>query len=202
MYQLLLQGLTTHHVGPIDLTLQGGECIGISGHSGSGKSLLLRAIADLDPFEGVIRFNGHRHDHYPPSQWRRQLAYFATESSWWDEQVIDHFPTDHGEQLAHWLDLAKIDTKLLHQSPERLSTGERQRLAILRHLLHHPAVLLLDEPTSSLDHQATAGIESLLHHYQQQSQAILIWVSHNPEQLQRNCPRRYHLDRGKLEPLT
>jgi hypothetical protein len=71
----------------------------------------------------------------------------------------------------------------------RCSTGERQRLALLRTLMQAPAALLLDEPTGNLDQESTQRVEGLLTGYQRQRQAALLWVSHDPGQIERVAQR-------------
>lgn len=77
-----------------------------------------------------------------------------------------------------------------------LSTGERQRLAILRLLANQPGCLLLDEPTTSLDHDMVTCVERLLLDYAAAQQAPLLWVSHDPAQLNRVCSRRLSMEPG------
>ncbi len=198
MQTLQLKQVVTHHVGPIDLTLHQGEAIGLDGHSGAGKSLLLRAIADLDPHQGKILLNNREQAEIAPQLWRTQVAWFAAESQWWSDRVADHFDPADEHTLHTWLEQAGFTSDVLHWSVHRLSTGEKQRLATVRQLQQQPQVLLLDEPTASLDRENRQRIEQLLLDYQQQQQAILIWVSHDSEQLQRVCGRHYRIEQGKL----
>src|SRR5947209_5006426 len=98
---LELLGLKRLHVGPVDLRVQAGECVVIQGKSGSGKSVLLRTIADLDPHEGDARLEGSACSAMPAPQWRRRVTYVAAESGWWAERVDQHFAS--GDELARWL---------------------------------------------------------------------------------------------------
>jgi hypothetical protein len=81
----------------------------------------------------------------------------------------------------------------------RCSTGEKQRLALLRSLMQGPAVLLLDEPTGNLDQDSTRRVEALLDDYRQQQSAALLWVTHDPEQIRRVARRSFTLRNGLLE---
>src|ERR1700722_16114170 len=78
--------------GPFDLSLDPGACIGISGPSGSGKSLFLRMIADLDPNDGEVYLGGEARSLMPAPTWRRRGIYVPAESGWWDDHIIAHFP--------------------------------------------------------------------------------------------------------------
>jgi ABC-type phosphate transport system ATPase subunit len=86
---------------------------------------------------------------------------------------------------------------LLDTEIERLSTGERQRLALVRSLAAQPRVLLLDEPTAALDPASTARAEALLTAQLAQGMALLI-VTHSAEQAQRMAQRLFHLEQGRL----
>ncbi|NVN11697.1 ATP-binding cassette domain-containing protein, partial [Nguyenibacter vanlangensis] len=79
----------------------------------------------------------------------------------------------------------------------RLSTGERQRLALVRGLRLQPQVLLLDEPCSALDEATTAKVESLLR-AEKDKGAVIILVSHDPAQADRMADRRHHMEQGRF----
>lgn len=194
-------------VGPLDavsLTVAAGESIMLAGVSGSGKSRLLRAIADLDPAmggsdalaQGQIKLAGVNHLHYSGAAWRRRVAYVAAENQWWFDDVLSHF--EHRPSTAQ-LQLLRLDENLLQQPVSHLSSGERQRLALLRVLVQQPQVLLLDEPTASLDPAATRAVEQIIMNYRDQHQAAIIWVSHDEAQAQRLGGRYFYLDQGVLE---
>ena len=186
------------HVGPIDLRLERGACASIAGRSGSGKSILLRMIADLDPHEGDAFLDGQACSAMPAPAWRRMVTYVAAESGWWDEQVVDHFVP--GSDLPALLPQVGIDPAAAGWPVARLSTGERQRLALLRALCPENRVLLLDEPTSGLDADSTGLVESLLRRRLDAGTAILL-VTHDPEQALRMTAQHYQLQDGRLETV-
>lgn len=184
------------HVGPIDLTLESGTCISIEGQSGSGKSILLRMLADLDPHEGEASLDGDACSKMPGPKWRRMVTYVAAESGWWDERVDAHFPA--GADFATLLPSVGIPVEASSWPVSQLSTGERQRLALLRALSPANRVLLLDEPTSGLDTVNTGLVEVLLRARLAAGNAILL-VTHDPEQATRMASRQFELREGRLE---
>jgi putative ABC transport system ATP-binding protein len=159
-----------------DFAVAAGECLCISGASGSGKTLLLRAIADLDPSDGRVYLGDEERFSMSAPEWRRRVGYLPAESAWWAETVGEHFPQYELEFLGE----LGFDPAVLGRRVTRLSTGERQRLALLRQLSTTPQALLLDEPTASLDPANTERIEALLGRYRQETGAAVVWVSHDP----------------------
>lgn len=159
--------------------------MGLSGPSGSGKTLLLRAVADLQSHSGQCSVNGAFAHTMPPAAWRRQVGYLAAESAWWHDTVAPHFTHIDATQLA---DLG-FAPEVMQWSVARLSTGERQRLALARLLSGQPKVLLLDEPTANLDATNAQAIEQLLARYRNSQRAALLWVAHDAGQLKRVAQR-------------
>lgn len=195
-----VHALKTEHLGPLDLALQPGELAQLTGASGSGKSLLLRALADLDPSAGEVRLQGDPRDNVPPVQWRRRVAYVPAETAWWDECVNEHLPAEFSREKAlHWLDQVALPEASLGWEVERLSSGEKQRLGLVRALLNQPRVLLLDEPTANLDLENTKRIERAVRGYLAEQDAAALWVSHDTLQRQRLGGRTLTIHEGQLE---
>ena len=196
-----VEGLRTAQLGPLDLCLQAGELVQISGASGSGKSLLLRALADLDPSSGTVRLGGQDREDIDPPDWRRQVAYVPAETAWWAPEVAEHFPSgwDRGTALA-WLERFSLPEVSLGWEIERLSSGERQRLGLLRAFLNRPRVLLLDEPTANLDLDNTRRIERAVRSYLAEEAAGALWVSHDTLQRSRLGGRVLEIESGRLIP--
>jgi len=194
---LTLDGLRSLLAGPFNLELLPGACAAITGPSGSGKSLLLRMVADLDPSDGHVSLSGRDRNEWSAPDWRKQVIYVSAESGWWAENVAPHFTADWtaARSLAERFGLKK---ELLDGAVARLSTGERQRLALVRALLLTPSVLLLDEPTSALDENSTEQVETVLREYLAAGTSILM-VTHHGEQARRLAQQHYLMAAGKLK---
>ena len=190
-----VRGLRTAHVGPVEFRLLAGEICKLSGPSGAGKTLLLRALADLDPNEGKVLLDGQDRDRIAPTQWRRQVAYLPAEPLWWEERVGLHLNPGVGDDMLRGLG---FEAGVRDWEVERLSSGERQRLALVRVLENRPRVLLLDEPTANLDPANTRKVERLVRDYISDNGAAALWVSHDPLQRQRVGGRSLVIDTNGL----
>lgn len=183
--------------GPFDIAIDQAQCLAITGSSGSGKSLFLRMIADLDPNDGEVWLDGHPRSGFRAPDWRKQVAYAAAESGWWHDTVADHFPdVPAARAIAERLGLK---AELIDGPVLRLSTGERQRLALARTLLRDAPVLLLDEPTGPLDENAVSLAETLLRERLAGGTAIVM-VTHDPAQAARLGDIHLVMRSGRLHP--
>jgi putative ABC transport system ATP-binding protein len=192
---LQVRGLRTAHVGPVEFRLLSGEICKLSGPSGAGKTLLLRALADLDPNEGEVLLDGMERAGIPPTRWRRQVAYLPAEPLWWEERVGMHLDPGAGDEA---LRLLGFEPDVRDWEVERLSSGERQRLALVRLLENRPRVLLLDEPTANLDPANTRRVERMVRDYVSDHGAAALWVTHDPLQRQRVGGRSLVMEAGSL----
>ena len=96
MPSLRVDRLETGLIGPLSFEVAEGECVALMGASGAGKSLLLRAIVDLDPSKGTVTFGGLDRCSVAASDWRKLVALVPAESGWWSDRVGDHFPSHAG----------------------------------------------------------------------------------------------------------
>lgn len=192
---LQIKNLRRLMIGPLSLDVAGGDCLCISGPSGSGKSQLLRAIADLDPHEGESFLEGVASHDLAANEWRTRVGLLPPESCWWLPRAIDHF--HDGVPVS--LDQIGLSSAILEQPVSRLSSGEKQRLALMRLLSNRPRVLLLDEPTANLDPENTRRVEVMIREYQHSHDAAVIWVSHDAEQVRRVANRYYEVVGGDLQ---
>ena len=190
----MLIGLRNRLLQGADLGVLPGVCVTLSGPSGCGKSLLLRSIADLDPHEGEIFLNGENCRQVPAPSWRRRVMLVPAECQWWYETVDEHFPRDADVDFG----ALGFEKDVIGWEVERLSTGEKQRLGLLRALAFRPEALLLDEPTSALDTENRLAVERLVANYRQEHSVPVIWVSHDREQIKRTSSRHMTISSGQL----
>jgi phosphate-transporting ATPase len=176
-----------------DFSLAAGEALAVVGPSGSGKSLFLRALADLDPNEGDLRLDGTSRDAMSGPQWRRRVTYVPAESGWWAERVAEHF--ESWDSAAPWAERLGIPAEAGDWPVSRLSTGERQRLALVRAMVQGARVLLLDEPTSGLDVQVTWAVEARLQEFLSDGGGM-VFVTHDPAQARRLGKRCLRFEKG------
>ncbi len=220
----------------ISFELSAGQRLALSGASGSGKSMLLRTLAGLDVLEkgpsgeeSSISFSGKSITEWKMPEYRTKIGYVTQHPAFLDETVEECFKRVfmlkanqnkfyNREKILLWLEQLSLPdtgknnsdkgnfTELLNRPARELSGGEAQIVAIFRALQLDPQVLLLDEPTASMDAELTRLMENLLEKWLkcsaeifpaltgQQAQRAWIWVSHNPEQLTRMCGQTYSLD--------
>ncbi len=194
MPDLVLQKIQTEHIGPVNLTVNSGEITCLSGPSGAGKSLLLRMIVDVIPHIGDVALGEIQASKIDAPAWRKKVGMLPAESQWWFDTVGEHF-NNKDEALLNKLGF-------MHESWDwqlsRCSSGEKQRLALLRLLVNRPACLLLDEPTGSLDPDNTKIVESIIKDYASEKNIPVLWVSHSEEQIKRICAKRYIMQTGEL----
>jgi len=196
----------------ISLPVAAEECLAVVGGSGSGKTLLLRALALLDPVdEGCIHWRGRpvRHDEVP--RFRSAAIYMHQRPAVWGGDVAAalQVPFSLGvhrrrkfdpEWIVRRLDGLGRDASFLDKSTGELSGGEMQIVALLRAMQLEPDLLLLDEPTAALDARATLAVESLLAGWAADSDAnrALVWVTHDAEQAARVGDRIVQMKDGRL----
>ncbi len=190
---LSVRGLTRPGVEPVDLDLAGGEAVAVLGPSGAGKTLLLRAIVDLDPNEGRVALDETSREAMPAPEWRRLVTYLQPEPGWWAERVDRHF--DEPARAEALLPELLLPAEAMAWDIGRLSTGERQRLALARVLVLAPRMMLLDEPTSGLDGAAAGAVEEALRR-RMEGGAGLLFVTHYEDQARRLARRCLRLEGG------
>lgn len=189
---------TSPLISDVSIEVAQGACAVISGKSGSGKTVLLRALADLDENQGDVSLNDRPRSSIRAPDWRRRMCYVPAEPGWWSDTIEDHF--SDMVRAKKWAARFGLGADVFANRVSRLSTGERQRLALVRALILEPDVLLLDEPTAALDPDAVSHVETALKEFMQKGGSVVL-VTHDRAQGQRMGARFYVMHSGHLTPM-
>ena len=206
---------------PLSFEVAGGECLAVEGPSGAGKTRLLRAIADLDAASGHVFLDGIERGEVTAAAWRTDVRFCAAEPAWWTptaRPVLGQPALETGalsgsngaRSNAKWtgslsarserlLGSLGLGAQLIDRPIAALSTGERQRLALVRALVDDPKVVLLDEPTASLDPSSGALVEELIKFLLLSGRSIVL-VSHDARQIERLAHARLQLQASESTP--
>jgi ABC-type iron transport system FetAB ATPase subunit len=188
----------------VSLQIEAGEVWAVSGESGSGKSALLRCMVGFTSFEGSLKWRGETvrdfvaHRSHVGFLHQRAVAIadtlgenlsFAREHGKWSADEQRHALQKLG--LRDWESSERFD---------RFSGGEQQRVALVRLLTSAPDLLLLDEPTASLDTERARELEDFVHDWRDEGRAV-VWVTHDDAQRERlkewSGARAMHLERAE-----
>jgi putative ABC transport system ATP-binding protein len=197
----------------VSLAINPGDRLALVGTTGSGKTVLLRALALLDPLDsGSIEWQGRAVGGESVPTYRTQAIYLHQRPSLVDGTVEDNLllpfslEAHHAKQFdrARSIELLRSlgrPETFLAKSSRDLSGGEAQLVALIRAIQLDPAILLLDEPTASLDSAAASDVEQLVERWflAGHGRRAFVWVSHDPEQARRVGSRRLHMHAGRIE---
>lgn len=198
----------------VNLTIEEGEFVSIMGPSGSGKTTLLNMIGALDrPTSGRVIVDGMNLSKV------RSLDRFRSEKVGFVFQLHNLIPLltscenvqipmcelrmtakERRRRAEALLELVGL-THRMNQVPTKLSGGERQRVAIARALANEPSLVLTDEPTGTIDSQASAEIVKLMSELNRAHGTTLIIVTHDPD-VAKSADRIIHIIDGKMEEKT
>jgi molybdate transport system ATP-binding protein len=195
----------------VELDIPGRGVTVLFGHSGSGKTTILRCLAGLERARGALVVNGETWQDgrvFLPAH-RRPIGYVFQEASLFAHLDVRGNleygyrrvrPGDRRigfDQAVAWLGLEGY----LDRSPARLSGGERQRVAIARALLTSPRMLLMDEPLSALDHRSKGEILPYLEELHDRLSIPVVYVTHSPDEAARLADRMVLLDAGRVRAV-
>lgn len=196
---------------PTDFSLNRADRVSITGSSGSGKSVFLRALALLDaPTSGQVLWNGQPIANTEIPHYRSHISYLSQRPALIEGTVEDNlrFPFNLKTLRQRRFDLAAVTTLLEHagktpsflgKNAGDLSGGEAQVASLIRSLQLKPEVLLLDEPTAALDPTSSRDVEALINAWFAADNArAYIWVSHDLEQARRMSEIHLQMSAGVL----
>ncbi|HEP1348812.1 TPA: ABC transporter ATP-binding protein [Streptococcus pyogenes] len=192
-----------------DFSIEAGEFVAIIGPSGSGKSTFLTIAGGLQtPSSGQLIIDGTDYTHLSEKERSRlrfksvgfilqasNLIPFLTVQQ--QLELVDHLTGSKEKAKANQLFDDLGITGLKHQLPQELSGGERQRAAIARALYHDPALILVDEPTASLDTEKAYEVVKLLAKESKEKNKAIIMVTHDDRML-KYCDKVYRMQDGEL----
>jgi ABC-type lipoprotein export system ATPase subunit len=195
----------------VDLTIEAGEFVTISGPSGSGKSTLLHMLGGLDtPDTGEVLFRGSLlGSAMDLDTYRSQKVGFifqafhllptlrAVENVQVAMLAVNGRANHRVERATALLEEMGLKDRVTH-FPNELSAGERQRVAIARALANDPAILLADEPTGNLDSVNAARTMEILRGIREKHGMTLVIVTHENE-IAQSAPRHIRIRDGRIE---
>ncbi|MBM3569771.1 MAG: ABC transporter ATP-binding protein [Alphaproteobacteria bacterium] len=190
----------------IDFTLAPGEVVGLLGGNGAGKTTTIAMLLGLlVPSAGRVRIFGqdflaHRHRCLPRMNF--SSPYVDLPNRLTVEQNLAVYARLYGvadrkariAELARDLDIAD----LLDRPSGKLSSGQKTRLALAKALVNRPSLLLLDEPTASLDPDTADWVRGYLERYRRESGAAILLASHNMAEVERLCDRVLMMKAGRI----
>jgi energy-coupling factor transport system ATP-binding protein len=202
-----------HALKDINLHIGSHECIGIIGHTGSGKSTLMQHLNGLvTPTSGTITFHGiniqDEQFHLPDLRKKVGLVFQYPEYQLFEADVLSDVcfgPRNLGLPEEEVVKRAKdalvqveIPKNLYEQSPLQLSGGQKRRVAIAGVLAMKPEILILDEPTAGLDPKGRDAILKLIRGLYEQGNMSVIFVSHSMEDVAKYVERLIVMDHGQI----
>ena len=205
------KGVVASGFSKINLNLNMGEFVVITGESGSGKSTLLNVISGLDSYEeGEMYINGEETSYYSDNdfeEYRKKyianiFQNFNLVNSYTVYQNIELIylvnnldKTNMKEEINALIDKVGL-TKYKNTKAAKLSGGQKQRVAIARALAKNTPIIVADEPTGNLDSKSASEIIELL--YSLSKEKLVIIVTHNYEQVEKYATRRIKMYDGRI----
>jgi putative ABC transport system ATP-binding protein len=199
----------------VTLAIEAGTRLVLTGPSGAGKTLLLRALARLDPLDrGEVRYRGRGIQHDAIPHYRASVIYLHQRAALIEDTVEAALRRPYAlnvhrqrkfdrRRVAELLSPLGRDAAFLQKKVADLSGGEIQITALVRALQLDPTILLLDEPTAALDGPTAAVVEQWIDRWlTENAQRAMIWVSHNETQAQRVGRTALRMEGGRLVPCS
>ena len=194
----------------VNLEVQAGDFLTLTGPSGGGKSTLLKIIASLiSPSDGEVIFEGQNQRDYEITTYRQLVSYCFQQPSLFGQTVADNlqFPfvirneASSQVQIEQALTKVNLPTSYLNKNITELSGGEKQRVALLRNTMFLPKILLLDEVTVGLDARSIEIVHQFIKQLWQEAGLTIIQITHNQAELSQ-AAKVLWLEEGSLSDVT
>lgn len=194
----------------VNLEVQAGDFLTLTGPSGGGKSTLLKIIASLiSPSDGEIIFQGQNQRDYEITTYRQLVSYCFQQPSLFGQTVADNlqFPfvirneASSQVQIEQALTKVNLPTSYLNKNITELSGGEKQRVALLRNTMFLPKILLLDEVTVGLDARSIEIVHQFIKQLWQEAGLTIIQITHNQAEISQ-AAKVLWLEEGSLSDVT
>ncbi|MBN2062690.1 MAG: ABC transporter ATP-binding protein [Deltaproteobacteria bacterium] len=210
MSEIKLVNINKHICRDLNLKIEHKEVFVIVGTTGAGKTTLLNVIAGVTDYKGNVLIDGVEVDNLQPS--RRGVGYlfqdlalfphltvesniaFGLRASGLDKDALN-------ERVSYLMEMMRIKS-LARRYPDMLSGGEKKRVALARSLAPSPGILLLDEPTSNLDHQTSKYLRSELKALFKDLNVTTIYVTHNLREAEEIADRIALMSDGEIEQVS
>jgi molybdate transport system ATP-binding protein len=186
----------------LDLTIEPGSLVAITGASGSGKTTLLRILAGLEEAEGDIRFGeaawleGQRS--LRPQE--REVGLVFQDFALFPNMTVEgnlRYVRDDGELIERLLTMTRLSA-FRGRYPDTLSGGQKQRVALARAMMHRPRLLLLDEPLSALDPKMRSFLREKILEVHREFGMTTLMVSHDEREVAQMADRVVRLEQGQV----
>ena len=186
----------------IDLQIQKGDFIALSGLSGSGKTTLLRILAGLETANGKIKIEDNiwLDDKYSLPPQKRDIGFVFQDYALFPNYTVleNLLYVNKDINLAnHLLSLTELN-ELKDRYPQTLSGGQKQRVSLCRAMMNRPKILLMDEPLSALDTNMRTKLQNEILTLHKEFKTTTIMVSHDPSEIYRLANRVVVLNEGKI----
>jgi osmoprotectant transport system ATP-binding protein len=194
----------------LSLDIAAGETSALIGPSGCGKSTVLRLILGLlEPTRGTVAYRGEPVNRFHSPELRRRMGYVVSDGGLFPHLTardnvlllgrhLKRPETDLRERLSALAELTRLPADALSRFPAELSSGQRQRVGLMRALLLDPELLLLDEPLGALDPMVRSRLQEDLRRIFEESARTVLLVTHDLAEASFLAPRIFLMNAGSV----
>ena len=197
-----LQGSLGQMLLDVDIEIEKGSFVALSGESGSGKTTLLRLLAGLEKADGFISVDEEvwQDEKSVLATQKRHIGFVFQDYALFENMSVEKnllFVKNDKNLAQHLLELTHL-SELKDRLPQTLSGGQKQRVALCRAMMNRPQILLMDEPLSALDPQMRSILQDDILKLHKEFNTTTIMVSHDPSEIYRLSDRVLVLNQGKI----